>query len=117
VRVFAGTAPTVRGWSGISSVTSTTLTLTTTISGLTANDTFDFITATQGLGRALVQSAGFDWNGNPVVPLGWATVPTAMQYIYAGFAPKNLIYKGAGSPQDGFPDIGAVPVTGNHLEP
>jgi hypothetical protein len=117
VRVFAGTAPTVRGWSGISAVTSTTLTLTTTISGLTMNDTFDFITATQGIGRALVQSAGFDWNGNPVAPPGWATVPTAMQYIYGGFAPQNLIYKGAGSPQDGFPDIGAVPVAGSHFEP
>ncbi len=117
VRVFAGTGQTERGWSGISSVTSTTLTLTSTIPGLTKNDAFDFITATQGFGRALLQSAGFDWNGNPVAPLGWATVPNAMQYMYGGFAPQNFIFKGSGSPQDGFPDIGAVPVTGSHFEP
>jgi hypothetical protein len=116
VRVFAGTGQTVRGWAGISSVTSTTLALTSTIPGLMKNDAFDFITATQGIGRALVQSAGFDWNGNQVAPLSWATVPTAMHYVYGGFAPQNFIYKGAGSPADGFPDIGAVPVTGSHFE-
>jgi hypothetical protein len=52
-----------------------------------------------------------------VAPPVWATVPAAMQYVYAGFAPQNFIYKHAGSPADGFPDIGAVPVTGSHLEP
>jgi hypothetical protein len=117
LRVFAGTGITTRGWSNISSVTSTALTLSFAIPGLSPNDAFDFITSTQGIGRALVQSAGFDWSGNPVVPLGWATVPNAMQYVYTGFTPQNMIYKGAGSPADGFPDIGAVPVGGDHFEP
>jgi hypothetical protein len=117
VRVFSGTSQNVRGWSNINSVSATTLTLTSAIPGLTKSDTFDFITATQGIGRALVESAGFDWNGNSVAPPVWATVPAAMQYVYAGFAPQNFIYKHAGSPADGFPDIGAVPVTGSHLEP
>ena len=58
------------------------LTLATSIPGLASGDTFDFITSTQGIGRALVQSAGFDWNGNPVVPLTWATVANAMRYVY-----------------------------------
>ncbi len=117
VRVFSGTSQTVRGWSNITSVTATTLTLSSAIPGLTKSDSFDFITATQGIGRALVQAAGFDWKGNPVAPPSWATVPAAMQYVYAGFAPQNFIYKGAGSPADGFPDIGAVPVGGGHFEP
>ena len=115
VRVFASTGQTVRGWSAISSVSATTLTLATSIPGLASGDTFDFITATQGIGQVLVQSAGFDWNGNPVVPPAWATVANAMRYIYAGFAPRNFIYHRAGSPSDGFPDIGAVQVTGNHF--
>jgi hypothetical protein len=109
VRVFIGPGDHVRGISGIAAVTATTLTLTTTLPGLKIKDAFDFITATHGLGQILVQSAGFDWNGNPVVPPAWASVPNAMRYIYSGFTPHNFIYKGAGSPADGFPDIGAVP--------
>jgi len=35
---------------------------------------------------------------------------SAMKYLSQGFAPQNLALKGAGSPQDGFPDIGAVAV-------
>ena len=58
----------------------------------------------------MVQSAGFDWNGNPVTPPAWATVANAMAYVYAGFAPQNLVYHHAGDPAHGFPDIGAVPV-------
>ncbi len=110
VQVYAGTGTTPRGWSNISAVTAQSLTLTTAIAGLSAGDTFDFITSTQGLGRVMVQSAGFDWNGNSVTPPGWATVANAMSYIYTGFTPQNLVYKQAGSPAQGFPDIGAVPV-------
>ena len=97
----------MRGWSGISSVTSTTLTLTTSIPGLTKNDAFDFITATQGMGRALCSPP--DSIGMEILScrLVWATVPNAMQYIYSGFAPQNFIYRGAGSPRTGSPDIGA----------
>ncbi len=112
VRVFAATGQAVRGWAAISSVSSTTLTLASSIPGMTAGDTFDFITTTQGIGRAMVEVNGFDWNGNQVTPLGWATVGNAMRYVFAGYAPRNFVYKHAGSPQDGFPDIGAVPVTG-----
>ena len=114
VRVFASTGQTVRGWSAISSVNPTSLTLASSIPGLAAGDTFDFITVTQGIGRALVEANGFDWNGNQVMPFGWGTVGNAMRYVYAGYAPRNFVYKHAGSPQDGFPDIGAVPVTGIH---
>ncbi len=114
VRVFASTGQTVRGWSAISSVSPTSLTLASSIPGLAAGDTFDFITVTQGIGRALVEANGFDWNGNQVMPFGWGTVGNAMRYVYAGYAPRNFVYKHAGSPQDGFPDIGAVPVTGIH---
>jgi hypothetical protein len=117
VRVFAGSGQTVRGWSAISSVTATTLTLTSPISQLQKNDAFDFITATQGIGKMMVRSAGFDWNGNPVSIPAWPTVPAAMQYIFSGFAPRNFIYKGAGSPVDDFPDIGAVPVQVGHFAP
>jgi hypothetical protein len=112
VRVFSGTGQTVRGWSAVTSVSSTSLTLASSIPGMSSGDTFDFITATQLIGKAMVQINGFDWNGNQVVPMSWATVANAMRYVYAGFAPRNFIYKHAGSPQDGFPDIGAVPVTG-----
>ncbi len=110
VRVFIGGGTVMRGWSNISAVTQTTLTLTTTIPGLGTKDSFDFITGSQGIGKTMVQSAGFDWNGNPVVPPTWANVAGAMQYIYGGFTPQNLIYHGAGSPADGFPDIGAISV-------
>ena len=79
---------------------------------MTAGDTFDFITTTQGIARAMVEINGFDWNGNQITPSGWATVGNAMRYVFAGYAPRNFVYKHAGSPQDGFPDIGAVPVTG-----
>ena len=110
VQVYAGTDDTVRGWSTISAVTAQSLTLNMAIPNLAPGDEFDFITSTQGLGKILVQSAGFDWNGNPVVPPSWATAANAMSYIYSGFTPQNLIYRGAGSPADGFPDIGAAPV-------
>ncbi len=115
VRVFVGTRSTERGWSTIEAVTSTTLTLSAPIPGLQPGDAFDFITATRGLGQVMVQSAGFDWTGAPVAPPAWASVAGAMLYIYGGFTPQNLIYRGAGSPADGFPDIGAVPVGGSHL--
>jgi hypothetical protein len=117
VRVFQGTGSSVRGWSAISSVSTSRLTLTSDIGGMQSGDAFDFITSTQGIGRALVESAGFDWNGNPVVPAAWANVANAMQYIYSGFAPLNYVYKGAGSPADGYPDIGAVPVGASHFQP
>ena len=110
VQIYAGTGITPRGWSKISAVSARSLTLTTPIAGLTVGDTFDFITSTQGLGKVMVQAAGFDWNGNPVAPPAWATVANAMSYIYSGFTPQNLVYRGSGSPADGFPDIGAVPV-------
>ena len=115
VRVFASTGQNIRGASAISSVTKTTLTLTSAIPGLTLGDTFDFITATRGLGAIIVQSAGFDWNGNAVTPPAWATVAGAMSYVYSGFAPQNFVYRKAGSPRDGFPDIGAVPVAGGSV--
>ena len=115
VRVFTSTGQNIRGSSAISSVTGTTLTLTTSIPGLAVGDTFDFITATRGLGPIIVQSAGFDWNGNSVTPPAWATVAGAMRYVYSGFAPQNFVYKNAGSPADGFPDIGAVPVAGGSI--
>jgi hypothetical protein len=114
VRVFQSTGQNIRGTAAITAVNQTSLTLATPITGLTGGDTFDFITATQGLGKMLVQAAGFDWNGNPVTPPSWATVANGMQYVYEGFAPRNFIYHGAGSPADGFPDIGAVPVVGGH---
>jgi hypothetical protein len=116
VRVFAGTGQSVRGWAAISSVSATTLSLSSSIPGLASGDTFDFITSTQGIGRAMVTLGGFDWNGNQVIPVGWATVANAMRYVYAGYAPRNFVYKHAGSPADGFPDIGAVPVTGIHYD-
>lgn len=112
VRVFASTGQNIRGSAAITSVTSNSLILASAIPGLTLGDTFDFITATRGLGPILVQSAGFDWNGNPVTPPAWATIAGAMRYVYSGFAPQNFIYQGAGAPVDGFPDIGAVPVGG-----
>ena len=115
MRVFASTGQGIRGASAISSVTKTTLTLASAIPGLTLGDTFDFITATRGLGPFVVQSAGFDWNGNPVTPPAWATVAGAMRYVYAGFAPQNFVYKDAGAPADGFPDIGAVPIAGGSV--
>ena len=117
VRVFASTGQNIRGSSAVSAVNSTSLTLSSAIPGLTAGDTIDFITATRGLGQMVVQAAGFDWNGNPVASPAWATVPGAMKYIYSGFSPQNLIFRKAGSPRDGFPDIGAVPVGGGHLTP
>ena len=113
VQVFMGRDSTPRGWSTISAVSAQSLTLNMTISNLSVGDTFDFITSTQGLGKIMVQAAGFDWNGNPVGTPSWATVANAMSYIYSGFAPQNFVYRGAGSPEDGFPDIGAVPVNLN----
>ncbi len=110
VQVYMGMGATLRGWSPIVAVTAQSLTLGSAIANLAAGDTFDFITSTQGLGKMMVQSAGFDWNGNAVAPPAWATAANAMAYVYAGFAPQNLIYRHAGDPADGFPDIGAVPV-------
>ncbi len=114
VQVFVGGGTVLRGTSPITAVTATTLTLQIAIPGLALKDSFNFVTSTQGLGKILVQAAGFDWNGNPVVAPAWATVAGAMGYIYSGFNLRNLIYKGAGSPEDGFPDIGAVPF---HISP
>jgi hypothetical protein len=112
VLVYQGSCSSFRCAVQVTSVSPTQL-IVDSCPGLTTGDGFTFITALRGLGRAIVTLNGWDYQGNPVTPTSWATTAQAWAWVRAGFAPQNLVYKGAG---DDGSDLGAVPVlTGTGL--
>jgi hypothetical protein len=56
---------------------------------------------------------GWDINGNPATYNTAYNVMNVLSYIRTGFTPTNTQLKGAGSPTDGSPDIGALAVAGS----
>jgi len=129
VQVYSTTTNTVRGRSVVSSVASAThLVISPAITGTTSGDGFTFITATQGIGRALQALDGWDYgsgssNGTntPVAttPPTWngAVVDAVsdLSYIRTGLTPMNGQLKNAANPSDcttskNYCDVGAVPV-------
>jgi len=111
----------------VTSVASAThLVISPAVTGFTSGDYFTFVTATRGVGRAILSLNGWDYgsgssNGasTPVrtTPTAWATVTNALAYIRQGFTPMNGQLKHAGKPSDCTStyqyqtcDIGAVPV-------
>src|SRR4029077_17024528 len=84
---------------------STQITISPAITGLASGTIFSFITDVIGIAKAMVTVNGYDFQGNAITPVSWATTANALSYIRAGFAPTNVALHNAGS--DGA-DIGAV---------
>ncbi len=107
VRVFAGTGQSVRGWAaddlrqcdhvdaGDSS-----------IPGLASGDTFDFITATQGIGRVLVQIDGLrlEWQSGDAPGVGHRCQRYAVRV--RRFCAQQFHLRHAGSPRTDSPISG-----------
>jgi hypothetical protein len=58
----------------------------------------------------VVKVAGYDISGNAAIFNPAYAVEKYLAYIRNGFAPRNRALKNAGSPADGSPDVGALPV-------
>jgi hypothetical protein len=100
-----------RGTVQVVSVTDThTITVSPALTSMVSGDHFTFVTATRTIGQKIVAASGYDYLGNPVTFDNKWSVFSAMNHLTQGFTPQNLALKGAGSPQDGSPDIGAVAV-------
>jgi hypothetical protein len=62
-----------------------------------------------------VKLNGFDLNGNPATYNGNYAPINVWNYLWTGFTPTNPVLKAAGSPADGSPDLGAIPVASGSL--
>jgi hypothetical protein len=107
VVIYAGATLTFRCAAQVTAVSATQITISPACTGLTSGDAFSNITATRLLGRQIVTINGWDYQGHPTTPAAWAQTSLALAWIYQGYMPHNLIYKGAG---DDGSDIGAVPI-------
>lgn len=60
------------------------------------------------LGAELLKGSGFDKDGNVATPVAGLTIASCLDWVYQGYSPQNVAYKGTG---EALADIGAVAVT------